>query len=338
MPGLHIYVDRSDQSIAKNIKIVNDAKQWRSNYISNNGLDNNLIIRINVDALMMDNIIMDKYDGNYQYYINIYRSYIDLCINDNSDRCIFTVFYDGLFVFNECSIFPSPSETKMPYLIVSSSDYNYMSDNIKLYNDALQWRKDYISYKGLSDTGRPISMFVGRLDIDETLMDAYDSYYHYRNYYIDIYNDRIILLNNNSEEILTISSDGSVTLLDIFNKFPYPNINFQSMLGLKIYTDNTVQSKAKYIKLFNDAQQWRDNFIIVDGSLSDIGQGIYMDVNALIIDDTILDKYNHNYQYDMKIYKDHIILLNENDQNSSEVLTIFSDGSVENYITPTTAH
>ena len=78
MPGLKIYADNTDQSKAKNIKLYNDAQQCRSNYISNNGLSNrpNTAARMYVDALMIDNIIMDKYDGNYQYYINIYELYI----------------------------------------------------------------------------------------------------------------------------------------------------------------------------------------------------------------------------------------------------------------------
>ena len=78
---------------------------------------------------------------------------------------------------------------------------------IEVYNDAIQWRKDYISYKGLSDTGQPISMYITELDLDGIIMDVYNNSY---NYHIDIYNDHIILLNNDGEEILTISSDGSV--------------------------------------------------------------------------------------------------------------------------------
>ena len=274
---------------------------------------------------------MDKYDGNYQHYIDIYNGFFELMNNDG----LYSIGVDSdgsvsaSFSFN--NIFPSPSETKMPFLWI----YNDTSNN-RLYDRAQQWRKDYISYKGLSDTGQPISMFVDRLHIDMVDMDEYDGYYHY---HIDIYNDHIILLNDSdSSEVLTIYSDGSVTILDIFNKFPSPTRTSSNMPGLKIYGDNTDQSKEKNIKLFNDAQQWRSNYMRNNG-LSDTGQNIRLNVDAVMIDNIIIDEYEDEYEYNgyhyhIDIYNDRIILLN--DQNSSEVLTIFSDGSVENYITPTT--
>ena len=339
MPGLHIYVDRSDQSKAKNIKLLNDAIQWRSNYISNNGLsDTNQGIRINVDALlidnMIDNIIMDKYDGNYKYYINIYNDHIKLYKLCGFRIEMLTIRNDGSTDFDFDNIFPSPTETRMISLYLES----YNSDRliyIELYNDGQQWRKDYISYNGLNDTGQPISMFVDGLNIDGVFMDKYDNSY---NYHIDIYNNRIILLNNNSEEILTISSDGSFTILDIFNKFPYPIKKTYPwpdfMLGLKIYTDNTDQSKLKNnIKLYNDAQQYRKDYISIN-NLSDTTKNVILYMDALIIDDKVIDEYgDDNYNYRIDIYNDHIILLNDSD--SLEVLTISSDGSVENYITST---
>ena len=58
---------------------------------------------------------------------------------------------------------------------------------------------------------------------------------------------------------------------DIINRFPSPAED--CMPGLKIYGDNTDQSKAKNIKLFNDAQQWRKDYILHKG-WSDTGQGI----------------------------------------------------------------
>ena len=328
MPGLKIYMDNSEQSMAKNIKLFSDSQRWRSNYISNNGLSHtNQRIRINVDALLIDNIIMDKYDGNYQHYIDIYNGFFELMNNDG----LYSVGVDSdgsvsaSFSFN--NIFPSPTETRMPYLWI----HNDTSNN-DLYDRAQQWRKDYISYKGLSDTGQPISMFVDKLNIDYVFMDEYDRYYHY---HIDIYNDRIILLNNDGEEILTISSDGSVTILDIFNKFPSPTRTSSNMPGLKIYTDNTVQSKAENIKLYNDAEKYRKDYIS-NNDLIDTSQPIRLNVDAVMIDNIIIDEYDYNYNgyhYHIDIYNDHIILLNN--QNSSGVLTISSDGSVENYITPT---
>ena len=106
------------------------------------------------------------------------------------------------------------------------------------------------------------------------------------------------------------------------------------MLGLKIYTDNTDQSKLKNnIKLYNDAQQYRKDYISIN-NLSDTTKNVILYMNALIIDDKVIDEYgDDNYNYRIDIYNDHIILLNDSD--SLEVLTISNDGSVENYITPT---
>ena len=331
MPGLKIYGDNTNQSKAKNIKLFNAAQQWRSDYISNNGLsDTGQGIRINVDAVLIDNIIMDKHDGNYNYYIIIYKNYIDLSINYDSDRRIVRVYYDGSVYFYY-NVFPSPTETRMPRLSIHSYilNINFKLENIKLYNDAQQWRKDYISYNGLNDTGQPISMFVDKLYIDSKFMDEYNNSY---NYHIDIYNDRIILLyDSDSSEVLTIYIDGSVTILDIFNKFSYPN--YEYMPGLKIYTDNTAESKSKNIKLYNDAQQYRKDYISIN-NLSDTAQNVILYIDALIIDDKVMDEYgDDNYNYRIDIYNDHIILLNDSD--SLEILTISSDGSVENYITPT---
>ena len=78
MPGLKIYGDNSGQSKAKNIKLYNNAQRWRKDYILHKGWsDTGQRIKMNVDALIVDNIIMDKYDGNYKYYINIHHDIYD---------------------------------------------------------------------------------------------------------------------------------------------------------------------------------------------------------------------------------------------------------------------
>ena len=325
MPGLKIYGDNTDQSKAKNIKLYNDALQWRSDYISNNGLsDTRQGIRINIDALMIDNIIMDKYDNSYNYYIDIYKHYISLNISlmNNYDAEIASVSHDGSvnYYYN---IFPSPTETRMPYLDIytDNTDNDSKSKNIKLYNDAQEWRKKYILHNGLGDTGQPISMYIDELNIYYAIMDPYDMYYHY---HIDIYNDCIILLNErDSSEVLTIYGDGSVTIQNLFNRLP--SATSSNIPGIRIYTDNSDQSKAENIKLYNDAQKWRKDHISYRG-WSDTNQGIEMRADALIIDDVILGEFDDNYNYYIYIYNDHIILLN--DYDSSEGLTIYSDGSV----------
>ena len=142
---------------------------------------------------------------------------------------------------------------------------------------------------------------------------------------------KLILTNENNIGTTFEEVDILESFDDIINRFPTGNST--NMPGIKIYGDNTDQSKAKNIKLLNDAQQWRSNYISNNG-LIDTGQSIRINVDALLIDNIIMDKYDMYYHYHIDIYNDHIILLN--DQNSSEVLTIYSDGSVENYITPTT--
>ena len=324
MPGLKIYGDDTRQSNLKDMKLCNDAREWRSNYIQNNGLsDTGQPIRLNVDAVLIDNIIMDKYDGNYKYYINIYNDRIELMNNDGLDIVIVYGDHTHVYayvVFNNYNIFPSPLETRMPFLAVFSTG----NSNYDLYIKAQQWRKDYISYNGLSDTGQPISMFIDKLNIDAAYMDEYDRYYHY---HIDIYNDHIILLNNNSEEILTISSDGSVTILDIFNKFPTPSKTSSNMPGVKIYTDNTDQSKEKNIKLYNDAQEWLRIYKLNTGSNSNKN----MLIDALVIDDETIDEYDMNSNYNININNDYIMVYPApgSHPNVYIVIYIHGDGSVK---------
>ena len=159
-------------------------------------------------------------------------------------------------------------------------------------------------------------MTVDVLIIDDKIIGEYHS-----NHGIYVYRDRIILLNRqDNSEVLNISNDGSIQFL--FNKFQ--SNTSTHIPGLKIYTDNTDQSKANNIELYNNAIQWREDYISYKG-LSDTGQGINMMVDALMIDNIIIDKYDGNYKYYIDIYNDHIILLNN---HLEEILTISSDGLV----------
>ena len=221
--------------------------------------------------------------------------------------------------------FPTGNSTGMPGLkIYGDNSEQSKAKNIKLYNNARRWRNNYISNNGLNDTGQKIRINVDALVIDGLAEDSYDDNYKY---YIDIYNDRIILLYGYDSEVLTISSDGSV----IFNEFPTNDSTHMPVIN--IYTDNTSQSKENNVELYNNAQEWRSNYIL-NNRLSDTGQAIFMYVDALIIDEVNIDKYDQNYYYYIDIYKDHIILIDTN--NHQEVLTISSDGSVSNINLPTT--
>ena len=330
MPGLKIYGDNTGQSIAKNRKLFNDAQQWRSNYISNNGLsDGGQEIRINVDALLIDNIIIDKYDNSYRYnyHIDIYNDCIIL-YGYRYGLNLLKISNDGsVTVDTDRNIFPSPSETAMPSLKIYT---NNMSDNMRIYEDFQRWREDYISLNGLNDPGQVIRINVDALKIDNIIMDPYDRYYRY---HIDIDPNSIMLLNNNSEEILTISSDSLITILDIFNKFPYPTGDLQNMPGLNIYTDNTSQSKEINIKLYNNAIQYRKDYISYNG-LGDTA--VIVKIDALIIDNETIDKYEGGFNaidYYINIYNDHIDL--ENTGDHERFLTIYGDGSIDIYVMPT---
>ena len=152
--------------------------------------------------------------------------------------------------------------------------------------------------------------------IDDKTIHRYNGSY---DHYMYIYKDHIILMETGGPEILTISSDGSVQFS--FNKFP--SNTSSHMPSIKIYTDNTEQSKSKNVELYNNAQEWRKN-ILLKLNLNNTDRPLKMVVDALVIDNKIIDKYDRKYQYYIDIYKDYIILR----KGSSEILTISSDGFV----------
>lgn len=104
MPGVKIYTDNTDQHKAENIKLYNDAQEWRRIYILNNGSDNS--IHMLIDALVIDDETLDKYDEKYIYRINFYDSYIKLnYLNSNFD--ILTIYNDG----TTSKLLPTPTTT-----------------------------------------------------------------------------------------------------------------------------------------------------------------------------------------------------------------------------------
>ena len=327
MPGLKIYGDNTEQSKTKNIKLFNDALQWRSNYLSHNGLsDTGQGIRINVDAVLIDNEVIDRYDSYYHYNIKIYSNHIYL--ENIVDHLKFLIiFSNGLVNYINYNTFPSPTETGIPGLKIymDNSDQS-KANNIELYNNAQEWRKKYILHNGWSDTGQQIHVDINLLVIDDEIFDEYNANY---DYYIDIYNDRIILNKNHYDHpgLLTIFSDGSVN----YNYNIFPSTTNSYMPGVKIYTDNTDQSKEENIKLYNNAQEYRVNVIKEETNTSTPEPSIIISIDKLVIDDVTLDEFNRFVKYFISIYNDRIILIN--DPNGWEVLTIFSDGSVGANIT-----
>ena len=361
MPGLKIYTDNSFQSIEENIKLYNAAQQFRNNYIIYKGWsDTGQDVYMLIDSLILNNKTIDEYDGDYNYGIEIYNNRIVLFAIGGSD--VLTIYSDGS-VSNvdlptlapnytgtpdytetpDYTYIPdidttsttstetpdttsttskAPNYTGMPISIYTDNSDQSKAKNIKFYNDAIKWRKDYISNNGLDDTGQLIKADIDSIIIDNIIVDDYHGYLYY-NYNICIYNDHITLITllNAGQEILIIFSDGYVQFL--FNKFP--SNTSTNMPSMKIYTDNTDQSKSKNVVLYNNAQEWRKDNISYNG-WSDTGQYIEMMIDQLVINNTTIDKYDNNRNYFIRIYKDRIILLNYRDR--SEVLTISSDGSV----------
>ena len=104
MPGVKIYTDNTDQHKAENIKLYNDAQEWRRIYILNNGSNNS--IHMLIDALVIDDETIDKYDEKYIYRINFYDTYIKLnYLNSNFD--ILTIYNDG----TTSELLPTPTTT-----------------------------------------------------------------------------------------------------------------------------------------------------------------------------------------------------------------------------------
>ena len=288
--GVKIYTDNTQQSKANNIELYNNGQEYRNNSDDDPP-------RMVVKVLVIDNKTIYEYDGFVEYHVAVYNDSITLLNRYDSE--VLTISSDGSaqFLFNK---FPSNTSDNTPSIkIYTNNSDQSKSNNIEIYNDAIRWRSNYISNNRLSDTGQGISMNIDQLIMDDKIMDKYDGNYQY---YINIYNNRIILIIRMKDgpmkgdlEILTISSDGSVQFL--FNEFPSPtktNI-ITIMPGLKIYTDNTDQSKSNNIELYNNAQEWRKDFLL-NFYGSDNGQSFKMQVDSLILDNKIIDKYDGKYQ------------------------------------------
>ena len=94
MPGVKIYTDNTNQSKGENIKLYNNAKEWRRIHILNNGLNNTDTIRMLIDELVIDDETLDKYDDNYNYRIDIDNTYIKLQYIANNTN-VLTIYSDG---------------------------------------------------------------------------------------------------------------------------------------------------------------------------------------------------------------------------------------------------
>lgn len=135
---------------------------------------------------------------------------------------------------------------------------------------------------------------------------------------------------NNKNTIPRIISINKDSYNYQFNKFP-TDIS-TNMPGVKIYTNNTNQSKVENIKLYNNAKEWRRIHILNNGLNNT--DTIRMLIDELVIDDKTIDEYDNNYNYRIDIDNTFIELQHKLD--NTKVLTISSDGSVSNVNLPTT--
>lgn len=105
------------------------------------------------------------------------------------------------------NIFPDYTSTKISVVKIYRNDHDQI--NKDLYNNAQEWRYAVISNSGIVEHGKSISINIGKLIIDDEILPG--------DYYLNIYNNYIKLMNSNSTlELLTITPDGLVV-------FPTPN-------------------------------------------------------------------------------------------------------------------
>lgn len=115
MPGVKIYTDKkynTDQSkLRENKALYDNAQEWARNIVPNEGATNTTTAkpRITIDALVIDDEIIDEYDNNYIYCIDIYDDYINLN-HLNTNLKVLKVSYDGLV--SEINLSPTPTTTR----------------------------------------------------------------------------------------------------------------------------------------------------------------------------------------------------------------------------------
>lgn len=115
MPGLKIYTDKkynTDQSkLRENKALYDNAQEWARNIAPNEGATNTSTTqpRITIDALVIDDEIIDEYDDNYIYCIDIYDDYINLN-HLNTNLKVLKVSYDGSV--SEINLSPTPTTTR----------------------------------------------------------------------------------------------------------------------------------------------------------------------------------------------------------------------------------
>lgn len=229
--------------------------------------------------------------------------------------------------FNTINSVPNPKKEIPGKLVSNQNDFEYAAeDGIKPVVNSVEidWNSaklSYVSLPNILDNGNTINTTGQLLALINDLQEQINA---------------IVYIMNNSNQgggTVTPKPDDiptpAPTLPEIqFNKFPTDTST--RMPGVKIYTDkkyNTDQSKLRENKaLYDNAQEWARNIEPNDGATNTSTAKPRITIDALVIDDEIIDEYDDTYIYCIDIYDDYINLNHLN--TNLKVLKISYDGSV----------
>lgn len=229
--------------------------------------------------------------------------------------------------FNTINSVPNPKKEIPGKLVSNQNDFEYATeDGIKPVVNSVEidWngaKLSYVSLPNVLDNGNTINTTGQLLALINDLQEQINA---------------IVYIMNNGNPgggTVTPAPDDiptpAPTLPQIqFNKFPTDTST--RMPGVKIYTDkkyNTDQSKLRENKtLYDNAQEWARNIAPNEGATNTSTAQPRITIDALVIDDEIIDEYDDNYIYCIDIYDDYINLNHLN--TNLKVLKVSYDGSV----------
>ena len=240
--------------------------------------------------------------------------------------------------FNTINSVPNPKKEIPGKLVSNQNDFEYAAeDGIKPVVNSVEidWNSaklSYVSLPNILDNGNTINTTGQLLALINDLQEQINAI--------------VYIMNNGNQGGGTVTPKPddiptpAPTLPEIqFNKFPTDTST--RMPGVKIYTDkkyNTDQSKLRENKaLYDNAQEWARNIEPNDEATNTSTAKPRITIDALVIDDEIIDEYDDTYIYCIDIYDDYINLNHLN--TNLKVLTISYDGSVRDINlspTPTT--
>lgn len=229
--------------------------------------------------------------------------------------------------FNTINSVPNPKKEIPGKLVSNQNDFEYAAeDGIKPVVNSVEidWngaQLSYVSLPNVLDNGNTINTTGQLLALINDLQEQINAI--------------VYIMNNSNPGGGTVTptpddiSTPAPTLPQIqFNKFPTDTST--RMPGVKIYTNkkyNTDQSKLRGNKtLYDNAQEWARNIAPNEGATNTTTAQPRITIDALVIDDEIIDEYDDNYIYCIDIYDDYINLNHLN--TNLKVLKVSYDGSV----------